>query len=147
MSFVSIFFIHLAKINVHHQTSLMKKQFLLLILALLGLTSCNNEATTVNTVANMKTPQMENFDKAFKSLGEPQNRPTEEEKKRLTSELSDRRKALLVPASKDLILSTGITESELKRKTNGDMSQIIVWATQIYMKKSDEIRKNLKTEH
>ncbi|MDR6923412.1 MULTISPECIES: hypothetical protein [Chryseobacterium] len=124
----------------------MKKHFLLTAFAALTLLSCNNESSAVNTVESMKTPQMENFDKAFKSLGDPQNRPTEEEKKRNTSELSDRRKALLVPASKELILSTGVTESELMRKTGGDMSQIIVWATQIYMKKSDEIRKNIKSE-
>jgi len=124
----------------------MKKHFLMAAFAVLTLISCNNEGSTTNTVESMKTPQMENFDKAFKSLGDPQNRPTEEEKKRNTSELSDRRKALLVPASKELILSTGVTEAELMRKTGGDMSQIIVWATQIYMKKSDEIRKNLKSE-
>ncbi|MDR2236575.1 MAG: hypothetical protein LBE92_10650 [Chryseobacterium sp.] len=125
----------------------MKKYLLLSAFATLTLLSCNNEGTSVNnTVESMKTPAMENFDKAFKSLGDPQNRPTEEEKKRNTSELSDRRKALLVPASKELILSLGVTESELMRKTGGDMSQIIVWATQIYMKKSDEIRKNIKSE-
>ena len=124
----------------------MKKLFLSSAFALLTLASCNNEGTAVNTVETMKTPQMENFDKAFKSLGDPQNRPTEEERKRNTSELSDRRKALLVPASKELILSTGITETELTRKTGGDMSQIIVWATQIYMQKSDEIRKNIKSD-
>ncbi len=124
----------------------MKKYFLPAAFAALMMISCNNEGTTTNTVENMKTPQMENFDKAFRSLGDPQNRPTEEEKKRNTSELSDRRKALLVPASKELILSTGVTETELMRKTGGDMGQIIVWATQIYMKKSDEIRKNIKSE-
>ncbi|HCA07520.1 MULTISPECIES: lipoprotein [unclassified Chryseobacterium] len=124
----------------------MKKLFLSAIVAVLTLASCNNEGSAVNTVETMKTPQMEKFDKAFKSLGDPQNRPTEEEKKRNTSELSDRRKALLVPASKELILSTGVTENELTRKTGGDMSQIIVWATQIYMQKSDEIRRNLKSE-
>jgi len=124
----------------------MKKTILLAAFAVLGLVSCNNEGTAANTVSSMKTPQMENFDKAFKSLGEPQNRPTEEERKRNTSELSDRRKALLVPASKELILSTGVTEPEMMRKTGGDMSQIIVWATQIYMKKSDEIRNNIKTD-
>ncbi|MDR6923421.1 MULTISPECIES: hypothetical protein [Chryseobacterium] len=124
----------------------MKKHFFMAAFAALILASCNNESTAVNTVESMKTPQMENFDKAFKSLGDPQNRPTEEEKKRNTSELSDRRKALLVPASKELILSSGVTEAELMRKTGGDMSQIIVWATQIYMKKSDEIRKNIKAE-
>jgi len=124
----------------------MKKYLLLTAFAALTLISCNNEGNAVNTVESMKTPQMENFDKAFKSLGDPQNRPTEEEKKRNTSELSDRRKALLVPASKELILSTGVTEAELMRKTGGDMSQIIVWATQIYMKKSDEIRKNIKSD-
>jgi len=124
----------------------MKKFFISAIVAVLTLSSCNNEGSPVNTVESMKTPQMENFDKAFKSLGDPQNRPTEEERKRNTSELSDRRKALLVPASKELILSTGVTEAELTRKTGDDMSQIIVWATQIYMQKSDEIRKNIKSE-
>ncbi|CEJ71045.1 hypothetical protein SAMN05421866_1296 [Chryseobacterium oranimense] len=124
----------------------MKKLFLSAAFAALTLVSCNNEGSAVNTVETMKTPQMENFDKAFKSLGDPQNRPTEEERKRNTSELSDRRKALLVPASKELILSTGVTEAELTRKTGGDMSQIIVWATQIYMQKSDEIRKNIKSD-
>jgi len=124
----------------------MKKTILLIAFAVVGLISCNNEGAAVNTVSSMKTPQMENFDKAFKSLGEPQNRPTEEEKKRNTSELSDRRKALLVPASKDLILSTGVTEAELMRKTGGDMSQIIVWATQVYIQKSDEIRRKPKSD-
>ncbi|PQA95827.1 hypothetical protein B0A69_05510 [Chryseobacterium shigense] len=124
----------------------MKKHLLLSAIAVISLLSCNNEGTAVNTIQSMKTPQMENFDKAFKSLGDPQNRPTEEEKQRNTSELSDRRKALLVPASKELILSSGITEAEMTRKTGNDMSQIIVWATQIYMQKSDEIRKNLKSE-
>ncbi|KFF18100.1 hypothetical protein [Chryseobacterium sp. JM1] len=124
----------------------MKKLFISAAFATLTLVSCNNEGSAVNTVESMKTPQMEKFDKAFKSLGDPQNRPTEEEKKRNTSELSDRRKALLVPASKELIISTGITEAELTRKTGGDMSQIIVWATQIYMQKSDEIRKNIKSD-
>jgi len=124
----------------------MKKYFLSAVLAILTLSSCNNEGSAVNTVESMKTPQMENFDKAFKSLGDPQNRPTEEERKRNTSELSDRRKALLVPASKELILSSGVTEAELMRKTGGDMSQIIVWATQIYMQKSDEIKKNIKSD-
>ncbi|SFN12852.1 hypothetical protein SAMN05421594_1206 [Chryseobacterium oleae] len=124
----------------------MKKLFISAAFATLALISCNNEGSAVNTVESMKTPQMEKFDKAFKSLGDPQNRPTEEEKKRNTSELSDRRKALLVPASKELIISTGVTEAELTRKTGGDMSQIIVWATQIYMQKSDEIRKNIKSD-
>ncbi|KFF24609.1 hypothetical protein [Chryseobacterium vrystaatense] len=123
----------------------MKKLFISAAFAALTLVSCNNEGSALNTVESMKTPQMENFDKAFKSLGDPQNRPTEEERKRNTSELSDRRKALLVPASKELILSTGVTEAELTRKTGNDMSQIIVWATQIYMQKSDEIRKNIKS--
>ncbi|KFF24613.1 hypothetical protein [Chryseobacterium vrystaatense] len=124
----------------------MKKLFMSAAFAALTLVSCNNEGSALNTVESMKTPQMENFDKAFKSLGDPQNRPTEEERKRNTSELSDRRKALLVPASKELILSSGVTEAELTRKTGNDMSQIIVWATQIYMQKSDDIRKNIKSD-
>ncbi|AZA80442.1 hypothetical protein C1637_23090 [Chryseobacterium lactis] len=122
----------------------MKKQFLLAVFALFAFMSCNNESNAVNTMESMKTPQMENFDKAFKSLGNPENRPTEEEKK--NPELSDRGKALLLPASKELILSTGVTEAELLRKTGGDMSATIIWASQIYTKKSEEIRKNIKSE-
>lgn len=101
----------------------------------------------INTAESMKTPEMQAYDRAFRSLGEPQNRPNEEERKSKTAELSDRRKALLLPACKDLVLSTGISEAQLIKQTNGDMSAIIVWATKIYQQKNSEIAGKLKSQH
>lgn len=124
----------------------MKKCSLLAAFAMLGLISCANEGNIVNTAENMKSTEMQDLDKAFRSLGDPQNRPTQEEKNSKTAELSDRRKALLLPASKALILSTGVSEKEMMRQTNGDTSAIIIWATKIYLKKNDEIAGKLKSE-
>ncbi|KMQ67870.1 hypothetical protein ACM39_11045 [Chryseobacterium sp. FH2] len=121
----------------------MKKHLLLSAFVILGLLSCANEGNAVNTLENMKTPEMQALDKAFKSLGDPKNRATEEEKRSGSTELSDRRKELLVPASKALILSTGVSEKEMITKTGGDITKIIVWAVEINLKKKDEIRKNL----
>jgi hypothetical protein len=129
----------------------MKKSILISAVALIvtsTIISCNNERIAVNTVESMKTKEMANFDNAMKSLGKPENRPTDEERRNANStELSDRRKELLIPASKALILSTGISEVELQRKTNGDKSAIIVWAIQINIEKNAKIRKNLKLEN
>jgi hypothetical protein len=129
----------------------MKKSILISAVALIvtsTIISCNNERIAVNTVESMKTKEMANFDNAMKSLGKPENRPTDEERRNANStELSDRRKELLIPASKALILSTGISEVELQRKTNGDKSAIIVWAIQINMEKIAKIRKDLKLEN
>lgn len=123
----------------------MKKHLLLSAFTILGLLSCNNEGNVMNTTETMKTNEMQSFSKAFKSLGELKNRPTEEEKR--TPELSERRKALLIPASKDLILSTGITEKEMMEKTKGNSSSIIIWAHKIYVTKSEEVLKNIKSQN
>jgi hypothetical protein len=125
----------------------MKKLLLASAFATLGLISCTNESNIGNTAESMKTSEMQAYDKAFRSLGDPQNQPTEEEKKSKTAELSDRRKALLLPASRALILSTGITEAELMKQTNGDTSAIIIWATKIYLKKNIEIAGKLKSQN
>ena len=50
--------------------------------------------------------------------------------------MSERRKAILVPASKDLILSTGVSEKEMMEKTKGNSGSIIVWAYKIYKEKN-----------
>lgn len=44
----------------------MKKVLLSALLAVLSVGSCSNESSAIHTVQSMKTPQMENFDKAFK---------------------------------------------------------------------------------
>ena len=123
----------------------MKKRLLPAAFAILGLFSCTNEGNVITTAENMKTTEMKNFRMAFKTLGEPQNRPTEEEKR--SSELSERRKALLVPASKDLILSTGVSEKEMMDKTKGNSGSIIIWANQIYNKMNRNINQSLKSQN
>ena len=121
----------------------MKKLFLTVV-ASITLLSCTNESAAVNTVESMKTAEMQNFDRAMKSLGEPANRPTEEEKRSGSAELSDRRKKILLPSAMELIQSTGVSNEEIQRKTNGDISAILVWAIQINEKKSAQIRNNAK---
>jgi flagellar motor protein MotB len=125
----------------------MKKHLLLSAFIILGLTSCTNESTLANTAESMKTPAMQAYDKAFRSLGDPRNRPNEEERKSNTRELSDRRKALLLPACKDLVLSTGVSEAQMMSETHGDTSAIIIWATKIYQQKNNEIAGKLKSQN
>ena len=123
----------------------MKKCLLLAAFAILGLVSCTNEGNVIITAENMKTTEMKNFRMALKTLGEPKNRATEEEKR--NPELSERRKAILVPASKDLILSTGVSEKEMMEKTKGNSGSIIVWAYKIYKEKNAQINQSLKSQN
>jgi len=125
----------------------MKKHLLLSAFIILGLTSCSNERTAIENVESMKTTEMTNFNKALRSLNEPKNRPIAEERKQNSLELSDSKKELLVPASKDLILSTGISEKEMMQQTGGDKTKLIVWANKIYFEKSRQINRNLKLEN
>lgn len=114
---------------------------------MLVVTSCNSENQVVNTVENLKSAEMKDFDKAFRNLGKPENRPTAEERRSGSAELSDRRKLTLVPASKALIKSTGVTDTEIQQKTNGDITEIIVWAIQINQEKNTSIQESLKSEN
>lgn len=122
----------------------MKKILFTLSLLMVVLNSCTNESATVNTVESMKTPEMQNFAKAMRSLGDPANRATEEEKQSGSAELSDRRKRILLPSATELIKSTGVTDSQIQQKTNGDVSAILVWAIQINQEKMAQIRNNVK---
>lgn len=125
----------------------MKKHLLLSAFIILGLTSCSNERAAIDNVESMKGPEMANFNKALRSVNQPKNRPTPAERNQNSLELSDSRKELLVPASKDLILSTGISEKEMMRQTGGDKTKIIVWANKIYFEKNKEINRSLKLEN
>ena len=87
---------------------------------------------------------MIDFDNAFRSLGNPANKPTVEEKNNGSVELSDRRKKILVPASIALIKSTGVTDQEIQRKTKGDITSIIVWAIEINLKMNEHINKGFQ---
>ncbi|WP_144282715.1 hypothetical protein [Chryseobacterium echinoideorum] len=122
----------------------MKKILFTLSLLAVVLHSCTNESGVVNTVESMKTPEMQNFDMAMRSLGDPANRATEEEKRSGSTELSDRRKKILLPSATDLIKSTGVTDAQIQQKTNGDVSAILVWAIQINQEKMAQIKNNVK---
>ena len=124
----------------------MKKLIFLLSLSMLSIIGCTSENATVNSAESLRTPEMERFNSALKSLGDPANRPTAEEKRSGSAELSDRRKKILLPSSLDLIKSTGVTDAEIEQKTKGDISSILVWAIQINQEKNEKINKNLKTE-
>lgn len=113
------------------------------ILMFLTLISCATDNAMVLNEPG-RTAEMQNFEKAMKSLGDPQNRATAEEKRSGSPELSERRKQLLVPASLDLIKSTGVSEDEIKKQTKGDITATIVWALKINLEKNDEIRKTRK---
>lgn len=126
----------------------MKKSiFTILCSAMLTVISCTSENTVVNSAESMKTNEMKNFDRAFRSLGDPMNKPTAEEKRSGSAELSDRRKMILMPASVALIKSTGVSDEEIQRTTNGDMTATIVWATKINLEKNASIKKELKFEN
>lgn len=122
----------------------MKKILFTLGFSTLVLSSCSNESTAANNVESMKTPEMENFDRAMRSLNNPENKPTAEEKRSSSAELSDRRKKVLLPSAMDLIKSTGVTDGQIQQKTNGDISAILVWAIQINQEKVAQIRSNAK---
>ncbi|MEN4759528.1 hypothetical protein ABEG63_04235 [Chryseobacterium sp. C39-AII1] len=127
----------------------MKKQILSLLLCGFCIISCSTENMAVNSIENMKSDEMVNFDKALKSLLEPENQSTPEEKAKSKSPaaLNDRSKEILYIASKKLILSNGITEQELKSKTSESKEKTISLATKIYFEKYNDIQKRIKSEN
>lgn len=126
----------------------MKKLILCLLLVSSSIfNSCSSENAAVTNPETFKSPEMEAFAKAFKNLNRPENKPTAEEKRSGNTELSDRRKKTLIPASLELIKSTGVTNQEIEQKTKGDMSAIIVWAIQINNNKNNEIKNRLHAEN
>lgn len=103
-------------------------------ISLIGLSSCTtNENVAATSKQEMKPEAMKRFEQSLKDLLKPENRPTEEERKNSTSmQLSDRRKDLLLPAAKDLIKSTGISDAQLSRETGNDRDKILNWGMKIY---------------
>lgn len=119
----------------------------LLLVALTIFGSCSSENAVVTNPETFKSPEMEAFAKAFKNLNNPENKLTDEERRSGSTELSDRRKKTLIPASLELIKSTGATDQEIERKTKGDMSAIIVWAIQINNSKNSDIKNKVQAEN
>ena len=126
----------------------MKKQILSLLFCSIVILSCSTENTAVNNVESMKPDEMVNFDKALKSLMNPENRSTPEEiaKNGNSAELNDRSKEILYVASKKLIISTGVTEQELSARTSNNREKTISLATKLYFEKYNDIQKGIKSE-
>lgn len=123
----------------------MKNQILTLVLSGFCMLSCSTENMAANNAEGMKTDPMVNFDKAMKSLVKPENQSSPEEKAN-GAVLNEKSKQILYLASKEFILSDGITEAELESTTSGSREKTISLAHQVYFKKYNEIQKRLKSE-
>lgn len=100
------------------------------------LTSCSNEMTAVNSLDTSKSVEVLNFEKAIKSLANPENRPSKEEIRNQKSlELSDKRKDILIPSALQLIQSSGLSEEKIRKEAKGDRELILKWAVKIYNEK------------
>ncbi|MFP3597499.1 hypothetical protein [Chryseobacterium sp. SIMBA_029] len=111
----------------------MKKAFLLMAACSLFLVSCSNENIPVLSQENQKNEAVQNFKQALTHLNNPENLPTEEEKRSPEfPEMSERRLDILYPAAKGLIKSTGVKDDELKKATNGDKKATLKWALEIF---------------
>lgn len=110
------------------------KLFYVFLTALL--ISCSSESTALNTIETRKSPEVLNFERSISSLSNPENRATPEEIRNQKSlELSDRRKDILIPSALQLIKSTGKTDQEISKITEGDRDKILTWAVKIYNEK------------
>ena len=108
-------------------------------------TSCSNEKMAVNSVENMKTTDMRNFDSALKKLMKPENRSTPEEKARLGAQLNDKSLDILYSASKQLL---NIEEDRLGvAVSRADKEQVISRATKLYFEKIGKINSTIKSEN
>lgn len=110
----------------------MKKTFLAAALCCIALSSCTSESMQLTSQENQKSEAIENFKKALISLNSPANLSTKEEKRAPGyPEMNERKLNLLYPAAKGMIQSTGVTEAELQKTTDGDKKAAVQWALEI----------------
>lgn len=118
----------------------MKKTFLIITCAL-AFMSCSNDNLSAIVYENQEIQAIQNFKNALMSLNKTENRPTDKEKQAKDfPQMSDRRKELLVPSAEVLIKSTGISDSEMHKRTKEDKNALINWALDIYIKNSQNIK-------
>lgn len=113
----------------------MKKTFLFAIACFLFIISCNNESIPAISQENQTSQAVQNFKRALIEMNSSKSLPMTELKKSNEyqyPQLSEQRKDLIMPAAKSLILSTGVKEEQIAKKTNGDKTKIIIWAMQIF---------------
>lgn len=102
------------------------KKIILTASVLLTLFACQNaeEVKTENTTTSSvmrRADQVENFKKALAEINKPAYAPSKEYTDKYGSELSDERKQVLLQPAKDLIVATGVTETELSKETTNDI--------------------------
>ncbi len=108
--------------------------------------SCSTENLAANNAEGMKTDPMVNFDKAMKSLTKPENQSSPEEKAANGAVLNEKSKQILYLASKEFVLSSGITQAELTASTSDSREKTISLANRMYFEKYHNIQKQLKSE-
>lgn len=125
----------------------MKKTILLFSISLLSFTSCANESNLATNVTPQvtKPEAVQKFNEAIKKVA--MLKETVPSMPRMSAELSDSKKDMLIPAAKELIASTGISSSEIERQTNNDRERILKWAVEIYGEYNKKINQNYKSEN
>jgi hypothetical protein len=111
----------------------------------LGLISCTNEKMAVNTVEEMKTTEMKNFDGALKTIMKPENRATPTEREQLGGKLNEKSLAILYSASKGLLTAHGTRVVDANTREEKEMA--ISMATKLYFEKIGNIKRNLNSEN
>ncbi len=124
----------------------MRKTFLLLSIPLLSILSCANENAATAALPEISKPEaVQKFNLAIKKVAmEKEPAP---ERLKTSAELNDYKKDMLLPAAKDLIASTGVTYSEIEKRTENDREKILKWAVQVYGEYNKQINQNYKSQN
>jgi len=122
----------------------MKKTFLLLSIPLLTILSCANENMATSAIPEVSKPEaVQKFNMAIKKVAmEKEPAP---ERPKTSAELSDYKKDMLLPAAKDLIASSGVSYSEIEKRTENDREKILQWAVKVYGEYNKAISQNYKS--
>jgi len=122
----------------------MKKTFLLLSIPLLTILSCANENMATSAIPEVSKPEaVQKFNMAIKKVAmEKEPAP---ERPKTSAELSDYKKDMLLPAAKDLIASSGVSYSEIEKRTENDREKILQWAVNVYGEYNKAISQNYKS--
>ena len=107
--------------------------------------SCSTERMSINSVENLKSAEMKNYDNALKSLMKPENRSTPTEKNRHGAQLNDRSLEILYYAAKNLLTANGETVAIAETRSEKELA--ISRATKMYFEKLGKISRNVNNEN
>lgn len=124
----------------------MKKTVLLLSISVLSFISCANESNLATTATPQlaKPEAISKFNAAIKQVA---ILTAQSPVSRTSAELSDDKKDMLIPAAKELIISSGVSNKELERQTNNDREKILKWAVQLYGDYSKKANQNYQSQN